>query len=186
MTSLRGGFSAVGARWRLGSVQFLIISCKSHQKHTRAAGAQSVRSYAQRHSKPVFTHYAYACTHYVTRYAISPYFTVGSMTYEFLFYMQLKMKSGWRVSMVQWLAYPYVNRKVPEFESTRGHWVSEISPDVKFPYPAVLPPTDFGVEAKHHKCNIPPSMSQYPTGIVYLYQLIIFYLFKSCILLRFQ
>ncbi len=29
------------------------------------------------------THYAYAYTHYVTRFAFLPYFTVGSMTYEF-------------------------------------------------------------------------------------------------------
>jgi hypothetical protein len=71
--------------------------------------------------------------------------------------------------MVLWLAYPHVNHKVPEFESTRRHWVSEISPDVKFPTQRFSPLTDLGVGVKHHKYNIPPSMSQYPSGIVYLY-----------------
>ncbi len=138
MTSRGGGFPQFRRQVAPRFIQILIISCKSHQKYTRAAGAQSVRSYALRHSKPVFTHYAYACTHYVTHYAISPYFTVGSMTYDYLFYMLLKMKGGWWVSMVQWLTYPHVNHKVLEFESTRRHWVSEISPDVKFPHPLFL------------------------------------------------
>jgi|LakMenE01Jun11ns_1017448.scaffolds.fasta_scaffold8028343_1 hypothetical protein len=53
--------------------------------------------------------------------------------------MLLNLKGGWWVSIVWWLAYPHVNHKVPEFESTRRHWVNEISLDVKFPYPAVLP-----------------------------------------------
>ncbi len=36
------------------------------------------------------------------------------------------------------VSIPACKPQVPEFESTQRHWVSEISPDVIFPYPAVL------------------------------------------------
>ena len=47
---------------------------------------------------------------------------------------------GWVVGLYGLVvSIPACKPQVPEFESTRRHWVSEISPDVKFPYSAVLP-----------------------------------------------
>ncbi len=52
------------------------------------------------------THYAYAYTHHVTCFAFLPYFTVGSMTYEFLFYMLLNLSGGW------WVLYSIADKSV--------------------------------------------------------------------------
>jgi hypothetical protein len=73
---------------RPGSV--LIILSKNIVKNTSVWPAPSPRGHTLGVIGTGFlTHYAYAYTHYVTCLAFSPYFTVGSMTYEFLFYMML-------------------------------------------------------------------------------------------------
>jgi hypothetical protein len=84
VTSLGGGFPVFRRRVapRPGSV--LIILSKNMVKNMRLRPAPSPRG----RTRPViqtgfWTHYAYAYTHYVTRFAFSPYFTVGSMTYQF-------------------------------------------------------------------------------------------------------
>ena len=77
---------------------------------------------------------------------------------------------GWVVGLYGLVVIiPACKPQVPEFESTRRHWVSEISPDVKFPTQRFSPYTDLGAGVKHRKYNIPLSMSQYPSSIVYLY-----------------
>jgi hypothetical protein len=61
---------------------------------------------------------------------------------------------GWVVGLYGLVVIiPACKPQVPEFESTRRF----------------SPYTDLGVGVKHHKYNIPPSMSQYPSSIVYLY-----------------
>jgi hypothetical protein len=83
MTS-SGGFPRFRRRVapRPGSV--LIVLSKNIVKNMSVRPAPSPRG----RTHPVIgnrflTHYAYAYTHYVTCLALSPYFTVGSMTYEF-------------------------------------------------------------------------------------------------------
>jgi hypothetical protein len=80
-----GGFPVFRRRVapRPGSV--LIILSKNIVKNMSVWPAPSPRGHTLAVIANRFlTHYTYAFTHYVIRFAFSPYFTVGSMTYEFL------------------------------------------------------------------------------------------------------